>query len=114
MSDEFRFGVTYAAERPPLMMLIFFVSVAMLIIPRIGYPLATPLSLASSDEAGAAAVLTCFGVGWLAASLLLAAWGGPAPRMSGILGPLADGVFEPFLVDGGALAGSIDAIIGVG
>ncbi len=186
---EFRFGVTYLKERPPFLMLMFFVSTSMLILPGIGYALATPLSLAISDEAGAAAVLTCFGVGSLVAGVLLAAWGGPARRMNGILGsmilagvggvitgvseslvvtaagvfiigasfvfaiglnrviwqvkaapevlgrvfalrvligvvaqstgiivagPLADGVFEPLLVEGGALAGSIGEIIGVG
>ena len=186
---EFRFGVRYIKERPPFMMLIFFVSMSMLIMPGIGYALATPLSLAISDEAGAAAVLTCFGVGSLFAGVLLAAWGGPQRRMNGILGsmilagiggvitgvseslvvtaagvfiigasfvfaiglnrviwqvkavpevlgrvfalrvligvvaqstgiiaagPLADGVFEPLLVEGGALAGSIGEVIGVG
>ncbi|MXX32555.1 MAG: MFS transporter [Chloroflexi bacterium] len=187
--DEFRFGVTYIVERRPFLLLILFVSVAMLVMPGIGYALATPLSLAISDEAGAAAVLTSFGVGSLVAGVLLAAWGGPKRRMNGILGsmilagiggvvtgvseslvvtaagvfiigasfvfaiglnrviwqvkaapevlgrvfalrvmigvvaqstgiivagPLADGVFEPLLVEGAALAGSIGQIIGVG
>ena len=186
---EFRFGVTYLRERPPFLALLFFVSTAMLIMPGIGYALATPLSLAISDEAGAAAVLTCFGVGSLVSGVLLAAWGGPRRRVTGILGsmlvagvggvitgvseslvvtaagvfiigasfvfaiglnrviwqvkaapevlgrvfalrvligvvaqsagilaagPLADGVFEPLLVESGSLASSIGAIIGVG
>ena len=186
---EFRFGVTYLKERPPFLLLMFFISASMLIMPGIGYALATPLALAISDEAGAAAVLTCFGVGSLVSGVLLAAWGGPKRRMNGILGsmllagvggvitgvsehlvltaagvfiigvsfvfaiglnrviwqvkaapevlgrlfalrvlvgicaqstgiliagPLADGVFEPLLEVGGALEGSIGAIIGVG
>ena len=106
---EFRFGVRYIKERPPFVMLIFFVSMSMLIMPGIGYALATPLSLAISDEAGAAAVLTCFGVGSLVAGVLLAAWGGPKRRMNGILGSMIlagvggviTGVSESLVVGGG-------------
>ena len=86
--EEFRFGVTYLKERPPFLMLMFLVSTSVLILPGIGYALATPLSLAISDEAGAAAVLTCFGVGSLVAGVLLAVWGGPMRRMNGILGSM--------------------------
>lgn len=41
---------------------------------------------------------------------------GVVAQSTGIIvaGPLADGVFEPLLVEGGALAGSIGEIIGVG
>ena len=85
---EFRFGVRYLRERPPFLLLMFFISASMLIMPGIGYALATPLSLAISDEAGAAAVLTCFGVGSLVSGILLAAWGGPKRRMNGILGSM--------------------------
>ena len=41
---------------------------------------------------------------------------GVVAQSTGIIaaGPLADGVFEPLLAEGGALAGSLGAIIGVG
>lgn len=185
----FRFGVRYMRERPPLLILLFYVTAAMLLMPGIGYALATPLALSFSDEAGAGIMLTSFGVGSLVSGVLLAAWGGPQRRMDGILGacvlagiaailvglreslalasvgvffvgmafvfaiglnrviwqvkaapavlgrlfalrvfigvaaqsvgiviagPLAEGVFEPLMQQGGGLAGSVGEIIGVG
>ena len=186
---EFRFGIAYLVQRRPFLYLMFFVSAAMFLMPGIGYALATPLALSFSDEAGAAVLLTTFGVGSLLSGVLLAAWGGPRRRMTGIIaamalagagaivaglreslaltaagvfvigvafvfaiglnrviwqvkaapdvlgrlfslrvvigvcaqslgivvaGPLAEYVFEPLMASGGALAGSVGAIIGVG
>lgn len=82
----FRFGLRYMRERPPLLMLLFYVTAAMFLMPGIGYALATPLALSFSDEASAGVVLTSFGVGSLVSGVLLAAWGGPRRRMDGILG----------------------------
>lgn len=187
--DGFRFGLRYMRERPALLSLLFFVTAAVFLMPGIGYALATPLALSFSDETGAGIVLTAFGIGSLVAGVLLAAWGGPARRMDGILGacmlagvaaivvglreslvfasvgvffvgaafvfaiglnrviwqvkaspavlgrlfslrvaigvaaqsigiliagPLAEGVFEPLMAEGGGLAGSVGELIGVG
>ncbi|MDE2670113.1 MAG: MFS transporter [Chloroflexota bacterium] len=187
--SEFRFGITYLRDRPPFLYLMFFVTAAMLVMPGIGYALATPLALSFSDETGAAILMTAFGVGSLVSGAFLAAWGGPRRRMNGILGamilagiggvvtglseslvitaaglfvigvsfvfaiglnrviwqvkaapevlgrmfslrvmvgvcaqslgivvagPLAEGVFEPLMEAGGALAGSVGSVIGVG
>ena len=86
--SEFRFGITYLRERPPLLWLLFFVTTSMLIMPGIGYALATPLALSFSDEAGAAVMMTAFGVGSLVSGIVLAAWGGPQRRMNGIIGAM--------------------------
>lgn len=187
--SEFRFGITYLRDRPPFLYLMFFVTAAMLMMPGIGYALATPLALSFSDEAGAATLMTAFGVGSLVSGTFLATWGGPKRRMNGIIGalilagtgaivtglseslpvtaagvfvigfsfvfamglnrviwqvkaapevlgrlfslrvmlgfcalslgiaiagPLAEGVFEPLMESGGALAGSVGPVIGVG
>ncbi|MYH49008.1 MAG: MFS transporter [Gammaproteobacteria bacterium] len=187
--SEFRFGVAYLRERPPFVYLMGFVTASMLFMPGIGYALATPLALSFSDEAGAAIIMTAFGVGSLVSGMFLATWGGPKRRMNGIIGatvlagiggvvtglseslaitaagifvigasfvfaiglnrviwqvkaapevlgrmfslrvmlgvcaqslgivvagPLAEGVFEPLMEAGGALAGSVGPIIGVG
>ncbi len=87
--SEFRFGLTYLAERRPFLYLVFFVTTAMFLMPGIGYALATPLALSFSNETGAAIIMTAFGVGSLISGAFLAAWGGPKRRMNGILGAMA-------------------------
>lgn len=186
---EFAFGVRYIRERPAFLYLMGFVTIAMFLLPGLGYALVTPLILTFSTEEAAGLVVSAFGIGSFIGGGALAAWGGPQRRMNGMLlalaiagigtilvgwreseplmalgflvigasfifmiglnrviwqvkaapdvlgrifslrvalgvgaqslgvliaGPLAERVFEPLLVEGGALAGSVGQIIGVG
>ncbi|HEX6288814.1 MAG TPA: MFS transporter [Herpetosiphonaceae bacterium] len=181
-------GWQYITQRAGLLgMLIFFALV------NFAYGLAqvlfTPLVLKFSTVAALGTIASAGGVGLLAGTLLLSTWGGPKPRIHGVLGfgvlfgfsfflagvqastwligvasfvcmfcvpfingctqtiwqvkvppeiqgrvfatrlmiawstaplayalagPLSDGAFEPLLADGGALAGSVGALIGTG
>jgi predicted MFS family arabinose efflux permease len=186
---EFAFGVNYIRERPAFLYLMGFVTLAMFLLPGIGYALVTPLVLTFSTEQAAGLVVSGFGVGSFIGGIALAAWGGPQRRMNGMLaamvvagigtmlvglresellmafgfvivgasfifmvglnrviwqvkaapevlgrvfslrvalgvgaqslgvliaGPLAETVFEPLLIEGGALASGVGTIIGIG
>ena len=87
--SEFRFGLSYIVGRRQFIYLISFMMVSMLLIAGFGYALATPLALSFSNEAGAAVMMTSYGVGSFVSGALLAAWGGPKRRVNGMLGAMA-------------------------
>jgi DHA3 family macrolide efflux protein-like MFS transporter len=174
------FGWTYVRERPGLLALLVYFASANLVFGFVGV-LIFPLVLSFADEVAMGNAFTLAGLGMVAGSLLMSAWGGPRKRVYGVLGgdlllgvaliilgwrpsigyiiagavvaffiipiangssqaiwqakvepdvqgrvfaagpvalllagPLADHVFEPLLVAGGPLAGSVGAVIGVG
>lgn len=85
---ELAAGWSYLRDRRPLMHLLTLVTVAMFLLPGFGFALCTPLVLSFADEQAAGYVLASFGFGALASGILLAAWGGPQRRMTGVLGGL--------------------------
>ncbi len=182
------FGWSYIRVRTGLLaLLILFATVNFL--SEVSYVLFTPLILNFGSVALAGMILSIGGLGFLAGSLVMSAWGGPQRRIFGVLGfgllfglflvitglrpsvpfvtagatmiffclpiiiasnqalwqskvepdlqgrvfafrrmsvmvsqpfayviagPLADNVFEPLIAEGGALAGSVGQILGVG
>ncbi len=88
LGRELAAGWNYLRDRRPLMHLLTLVTVAMFLLPGFGFALCTPLVLSFADEQAAGFVLGSFGFGALAAGVLLAAWGGPERRMTGVLGGL--------------------------
>ena len=95
---EFAAGWGYLRERPPLMHLLALVTVSMLLMPGFGFALCTPLVLSFADEQAAGMVLASFGFGALASGVLLAAWGGPRRRMSGVAVALVGAAFAMVLI----------------
>ena len=85
LTREMAAGWSYLSERRPLMHLLVLVTVAMFLMPGFGFALCTPLVLSFADEEAAGFVLASFGFGALASGALLAGWGGPRRRMTGVL-----------------------------
>lgn len=108
---EFAAGWGYLCERPPLMLLLGLITAAMLLMPGFGFALCTPLVLSFADEQAAGMVLASFGFGALASGVLLAAWGGPRRRMSGVVVALVGAAFAMGLI--GARENVIVTAIGV-
>lgn len=186
--QESTVGWTYLRERPGLLALLLLFASTNFYLGML-QALLSPLVLSFASPASLGTVLSVAGVGMLAGSLMMSAWGGPKRRINGIFagllaqgvilslcgwqasvlpvaaaafvfmfaapivnscsqaiwqakvppglqgrvfsvrrmvawsslpvayflaGPLADRVFEPMLAPGGALAGSVGALIGVG
>ncbi|MEM9955427.1 MAG: MFS transporter [Chloroflexota bacterium] len=82
---EFVFGIRYITDRPAFLYLMSFVTIAMFLLPGIGYALVTPLILSFSTEQVAGLVVSGFGVGSLLGGILLTVWGGPKRRTMGML-----------------------------
>jgi len=82
---DFVFGVRYVLDRPAFLYLMGFVTLAMFLLPGIGYALVTPLILIFSTEQAAGLVVSGFGVGSFMGGILLTVWGGPKRRMTGML-----------------------------
>jgi DHA3 family macrolide efflux protein-like MFS transporter len=78
------FGLRYISARPGLLSLLAFIAVVNFLWGMVG-ALITPLILSwtSSDVLGA--IVSIAGVGMLAGSLILSAWGGPRRRIDGVL-----------------------------
>lgn len=186
--EESAYGWRYIRARPGLLGLLLFFATTNFAFGIVTV-LFTPLVLSFTTPAVLGVILSIGGLGFLAGSLAMSTWGGPKPRIYGILifsllqaavliaaglppspvilalaafvvfftvpivngcsqaiwqsktapdvqgrvfavrrmiawsamplayliaGPLADQVFEPLLMEGGALAGTIGRMIGVG
>lgn len=81
---DLSFGWRYISARPGLRDLLAFFAAVNFLWGMVG-ALITPMILgwASSDTLGA--IISVAGVGMLAGSLIMSAWGGPQPRINGVL-----------------------------
>jgi MFS family permease len=106
--EEAAFSFRYLRRRPGLLGLLAFFALLNLLL-AMSQVLATPLVLARGTATQLGMVLAIGGVGVLFGALVMSVWGGPARRMSGVLG------FSPVLGLGclvmGA-AGSIPVVAG--
>jgi predicted MFS family arabinose efflux permease len=84
LRNDLSLGWRYISARPGLMGLLVFFAVVNFIWGMVG-ALITPmiLSWTSSDSLGA--IISIAGVGMLAGSLVMSAWGGPNRRINGVL-----------------------------
>ena len=82
---EAAYGWTYITARPGLLGLLVFFAATNFTSGIVGV-LFTPLVLGFSTPAVLGSLLSIGGVGFLIGSLTMSAWGGPKPRVYGILG----------------------------
>ncbi|HLE72831.1 MAG TPA: MFS transporter [Anaerolineales bacterium] len=82
---EAAYGWTYITARPGLLGLLLFFAATNFTSGIVGV-LFTPLVLSFSTPAVLGTLLSTGGLGFLAGSLLMSAWGGPKTRVYGILG----------------------------
>ncbi|MEM1348319.1 MAG: MFS transporter [Myxococcota bacterium] len=85
---EFVFGIEYIRERSAFLYLMSLVTLAMFLLPGIGYALVTPLVLTFSTEQAAGFIVSGFGFGSILGGAALAVWGGPERKVSGMLGAM--------------------------
>ncbi|MCL5996187.1 MAG: MFS transporter [Chloroflexi bacterium] len=78
-------GLTYIRRRPALVTLLAFFAAVYLEGAMIG-ALIQPLALAFTSPAGLGAILTAGGSGLMLGGIFLSTWGGPVPRINGVLG----------------------------
>jgi MFS family permease len=83
--QEAAYGWTYISARPGLLGLLLFFAATNFTSGIVGV-LFTPLVLSFSTPAVLGTLLSTGGLGFLAGSLLMSAWGGPKTRVYGILG----------------------------
>ncbi len=79
------FGWRYVLARPGLLWLLVFVAIFNLVWSSVG-ALATPLVLGFAGAAELGLFITIAGSGMLVGSLVMSAWGGPKPRILGVIG----------------------------
>jgi len=79
------FGWRYVLARPGLLWLLIFVAIFNLVWSMVG-ALATPLVLGFAGAAELGLFITIAGSGMLIGSLVMSAWGGPKPRILGVIG----------------------------
>ncbi|MBN1371452.1 MAG: MFS transporter [Anaerolineaceae bacterium] len=79
------FGWRYVLSRPGLLWLLVFVAIFNLVWSMVG-ALATPLVLGFAGAAELGLFITIAGSGMLIGSLVMSAWGGPKPRILGVIG----------------------------
>lgn len=79
------FGWRYVLARPGLLWLLVFVAIFNLVWSSVG-ALATPLVLGFAGAAELGLFITIAGSGMLIGSLVMSAWGGPKPRILGVIG----------------------------
>ncbi|MEA2001675.1 MAG: MFS transporter [Actinomycetota bacterium] len=82
---EARFGWTYIKERKGLLALLAYFSSVNLVFGFVGV-LIFPLILGFADEVAMGNVFSLAGIGMIAGSIVMAAWGGPEKRVYGVLG----------------------------
>ena len=85
MLSEARFGWTYIRHRPGLLALLAYFASVNLIFGFVGV-LVFPLVLGFADEIAMGNAFTAAGLGMVAGSILMSAWGGPKRRIYGVLG----------------------------
>jgi MFS family permease len=77
-------GARYLARKPELVKLLGFMAAINVVLGMAGV-LATPLVLSMASPVVLGAVLSAGGIGMIAGSVLLTAWGGPKRRIDGVL-----------------------------
>ena len=82
---EAKFGWTYIKERPGLLALLAYFSSVNLVFGFVGV-LIFPLILGFADEVAMGNAFTAAGMGMVAGSIVMSAWGGPKRRVYGVLG----------------------------
>jgi MFS family permease len=83
--SEARFGWTYIRRRPGLLALLGYFASVNLIFGFVGV-LVFPLVLGFADEVAMGNAFTAAGLGMVAGSVVMSAWGGPKRRIYGVLG----------------------------
>ncbi len=83
--SEARFGWTYIKERHGLLALLVYFSSVNLVFGFVGV-LVFPLILGFADEVAMGNVFTVAGLGMVAGSIVMSAWGGPKKKVYGVLG----------------------------
>jgi DHA3 family macrolide efflux protein-like MFS transporter len=83
--QEAAFGWKYIVARRGLLGLLTFFSVSNF-LGGMAFPLLTPLILGMSDADTLGYLFSIVGVGMLAGTLVMSAWGGPRSRIVGVLG----------------------------
>ncbi|MEM7132828.1 MAG: MFS transporter [Chloroflexota bacterium] len=83
--QEFLFGIRYVWRRPTFLYLMSIVTLAMLLMPGVGYALSAPIVLSFANEIAVGFAHAAFGIGALLGGFLLTIWGGPKRRMHGLL-----------------------------
>ena len=82
---EAKFGWTYIKERPGLLALLAYFSSVNLVFGFVGV-LIFPLILGFADEVAMGNAFTAAGMGMVAGSIVMSAWGGPKRRVYGVRG----------------------------
>jgi len=83
--SEARYGWTYIRERHGLLALLLYFSAVNLIFGFVAV-LIFPLVLSFASEGALGAAISIGGIGMVAGSLVMSAWGGPKRRVYGVLG----------------------------
>ena len=83
--SEAKYGWTYIKERHGLLALLLYFASVNLVFGFVGV-LVFPLILGFADEVAMGNAFTLAGIGMVAGSLLMSAWGGPKRRVNGVLG----------------------------
>jgi MFS family permease len=104
---EAAFSLRYLRLRPGLLGLLAFFALLNLLL-AMSQVLATPLVLARGTATQLGLVLSAGSTGLLAGSLAMSVWGGPARRMSGILG------WSPVLGLACIVMGASDSLVAIG
>jgi len=81
---DFVFGLRYVVERPAFLFLAAFMAAA-LFTGGFTYALSGPVVLGLADEATMGLMYAAFGIGSVVGAVAVAAWGGPARRVTAIL-----------------------------
>lgn len=81
------FGFRYIVRRPGLLWLVFVFTCINFVAALTWYALLAPMVLArtGSNELALASVQTALGVGGVIGGLVMSVWGGPRPRIHGVL-----------------------------
>jgi DHA3 family macrolide efflux protein-like MFS transporter len=82
---EFAEAIAFIRRRPPLTLLMAYFALANFAFGLV-VVLFAPIVLALHSEKALGTILTCGGIGMLAGSVLMSAWGGPRRRILGVLG----------------------------
>lgn len=82
--QEFAQGWHFLRSQPALLMLMFYIAATVFLLSLLEV-LVTPLVLSFSNERALGMILTSGGVGLLVGGVLMSWWGGPKPRIYGML-----------------------------
>jgi MFS family permease len=85
LGSELVAGWRFIAQRQALLVLLGFVALSSLILSMV-LVLLTPLALSFTDASTLGYLMSTSGTGMMLGAVLMGVWGGPARRMSGVIG----------------------------